>query len=327
MKRQSNIELCRIFSILFVMILHSTFNAIAREAGEPSFIIYYISALSIIGVDVFVLITGYFSVIPKKTSLINLAFICLFWMLIKIICRSNLDYEINFTHYFFITSSNWFIPCYIGLLFMAPILNAFCDKASKKQLLGGVISLIIIQVWFDLLPPYPNLRLGSHEGYSFFSFAVLYLLGRALRLYGIPKLIKKTNLLAYLLLSLPTAWFATETKQIDNILFAYNSPLVIASAVCFFAFFVNLNFESRSINHIAKSILAVLLGHTAIMRTFNDQFRYIFHQYSGLELVGLWIFSIVLVFFACIGLDQIRLLIYKPIRSYLKKNINKDELF
>lgn len=138
LKRQSNIELCRMASILLVMILHSTLNAIAKEAGEPSFIIYYISALSIIGVNVFVMITGYFSAVPKKTSLINLAFICFFWMLFKLASKMYLGGEITSQNFFFLTDSNWFIPCYIGFLFMAPMLNAFAEVASKRQLWGGV---------------------------------------------------------------------------------------------------------------------------------------------------------------------------------------------
>lgn len=70
-QRQSNIELCRLLSILLVMLVHTTHSPLVdlNSIGE-----LLLEGFSIIGVNVFVLITGYFSTTPKKTSLINLSF-------------------------------------------------------------------------------------------------------------------------------------------------------------------------------------------------------------------------------------------------------------
>lgn len=137
-KRQSNIELCRIFAIILVMLVHSTFASLKNT--ELSLGVFFLAAFSVVGVNVFVMITGYFSTTPKKSSLLNLAFICLFWMIIRIICRYFGGEPLElFKHLFFITSSNWFIPCYIGLLFLTPLLNLFCNSVNKKALLGGGI--------------------------------------------------------------------------------------------------------------------------------------------------------------------------------------------
>ena len=134
MQRQSNIELCRLVSILLVMLVHTTGQSLGHDV---SFGVHLLEGFSIIGVNVFILITGYFSATPKKTSLINLAFICFFWMLVKVLCRYFFGEEVNYKYAFFITSSNWFIPSYIALLFVAPILNLFCNSVSKKVLWGG----------------------------------------------------------------------------------------------------------------------------------------------------------------------------------------------
>lgn len=75
LKRQSNIELCRIAAILLVLIVHTTRRSLGNDV---SFGILLLSGFSIIGVNVFVLITGYFSARPKKLSLANLLFICFF---------------------------------------------------------------------------------------------------------------------------------------------------------------------------------------------------------------------------------------------------------
>ena len=138
--RRSNIELCRIVSIMLVMLVHTTFATFGWEAQTLG--IQTLAAFTIIGVNVFVLITGYFSATPKKTTLINLAFICFFWMLVRIMCRYCFGEPFKLSSLFFITKSNWFIPCYIGLLFLSPLLNLFCNTVSKKTLLGGGIFFI-----------------------------------------------------------------------------------------------------------------------------------------------------------------------------------------
>lgn len=62
-KRQSNIELCRLVSILLVMILHTTHQSLGTDVSLG---IQMLEGFTIIGVNVFVLITGYFSATLKK---------------------------------------------------------------------------------------------------------------------------------------------------------------------------------------------------------------------------------------------------------------------
>lgn len=113
--RKSNFELCRIVAILCVMLVHTTFQSLGNDVP---FGVMLLAGFSIVGVDVFVMLTGYFTATPKKTSLINLAFVCLFWMIVKVVCRHIFGETLSSKYAFFITSSNWFIPSYIGLLFL-----------------------------------------------------------------------------------------------------------------------------------------------------------------------------------------------------------------
>ena len=65
--RLSNIELCRIVSIVLVMLVHTTFQSIGWNCSSLGILL--LAAFSIVGVNVFVLITGFFSAEPKKVSL------------------------------------------------------------------------------------------------------------------------------------------------------------------------------------------------------------------------------------------------------------------
>lgn len=328
-ERQSNIELCRLVSIILVMLVHTTGTTLGWNMSLAA---YLLEGFTIIGVNVFVLITGYFSTSPKKTSLVNLAFICLFWMVIKVTCRFNFGEPLSYKHLFFLTSSNWFIPSYIGLLFFSPILNAFCKYVTSRSLLGGVIALLIVEVWFDLLPPNPDVSLGTQRGYSVYSFVVLYLLARAIRLYGLPAWFKKISPLIYVACSvvLGVVGYSLSVKgyaNMNKILFAYNNPIIIASSISFLMMFERIHFQSNFINYVSKSTLAVLLGHSAIFFLYQKQFKYIYDNFSGLQVVGYWILSITIVFCACIAIDQIRLLLYRPIDKLTKTKIKNNNIF
>lgn len=326
--RQSNIELCRLASILLVMLVHTTQQSLGCEMSLGALLL---EGFSIIGVNVFILITGYFSAAPKKTSLINLAFICLFWMMIKVVCRFEFNQPLGVKYAFFITSSNWFIASYIGLLFLTPMLNVFCNTVRNRVLWGGgVIALIIIELWFDWLPPRPLVRIGAQNGYSVLSFAILYLLSRAIKLYGLPQWIKKYSPLIYIGcscgLGLAAYIGALLGHDVIAFCFSYNNPMVILSSVAFLMMFEQLHIQSELINHLAKSTLAVLLGHSAIFFLYTKQFKYLYDHFSGWQVVGYWALAIIIVFCASIAIDQLRLLLYKPIEKLMKQKIKNNEI-
>lgn len=328
-ERQTNIELCRIASIILVMLVHTVGSLFKNEV---SYGVDLLKSFSIIGVNVFILITGYFSASPKKTSLFNLGFICLFWMLFKVAVRYSVGEEVGYKDLFFITSSNWFIASYIGLLFTTPILNTFCNNVSKMTLWGAVISLLCIEVWFDLLPPHPKVLLGSQNGYSVFSFIILYLLARAVRLHGLPKWFNNNSIIIYIGCSLLLSGIAFAINhlgysQIPEMVFAYSNPIVILSSVAFLLSFERLSLKSLFINHLSKSTLAVLLGHTSIVFLYTRWFRYIYDHFAGIEMVVYWILVVTVVFCASVLIDQIRLWLYKPIEKLMQQRIKNNEFF
>ncbi len=328
--RQSNIELCRIVSIVLVILVHTTFQSIGWDSS--SFGILLLAAFSIIGVNVFVLITGFFSTEPKKISLANLLFICLFWMIIRVAIGYSFGQTITWRDFFFVTRSNWFIPSYLCLLFFTPVLNAFCDSASKRALLGVTLALLFFEIWFDLLPPHPRVSLGSQRGYSVLSFMALYLMARYLRLYGAPRWFRKWSFAVYLFCSVSLSVLALLLIKLGHpatrIIYSYSNPLIVLSAVSFLVAFEIMPIkENRVINHVAKSTLAVLLGQSAISFLYTNQFSFLVTHYSGLELFCLWGGVVVIVFFSSILVDQLRLFIWTPIEKKLRRVIKRNELF
>lgn len=257
------------------MLVHTTFQSLGWDCSSPGILL--LAAFSIIGVNVFVLITGFFSTEPKWISLANLMFICFFWMIIKISIRYGFGQPFRWADCFFVTKSNWFIPSYLCLLFLTPVLNAFCNSASKRVLLGVVLTLIGFEVWFDLLPPHPSVSLGSQRGYSVLSFVALYLLARFIRLFGVPHWLRKWSLSVCILCSITLAAIAIISirsgHSATRYIYAYSNPLVILSALSFLVTFEKISIkENRVINHIAQSTLPVLLAHSAVFFFIQDSF-------------------------------------------------------
>ena len=115
-------------------------------------------------------------------------------------------------------------------------------------------------------------------------------------------------------------------NSITKIIFAYSNPLVILSSVAFLIAFEKLKIHSSLINHLAKSTLAVLLGHTSIVFLYTKQFKYLYDNYSGLQAAGYWALAIAIVFCASIAIDQLRLLLYNPIEKLIKQKIKNNEI-
>lgn len=197
--------------------------------------------------------------------------------------------------------------------------------------------MLCVEIWFDWLPPHPDMEIGTHYGYSVFSFIVLYLIGRSIKVFGVPHWFEKKSFSLYVMCTLilfsssilSYSFLSIDiTNSVLKYLFAYTNPLIILSSISFFVGFKKLKLGySNIINHIAKSTLAVLLGHTAIFSLYIRQFRYLYDYYSGLQVVVYWAVAIIVVFCASILIDQIRLLLYKPIEKLLKMNIKNNELF
>ena len=142
-KRQSNIELCRILSMLLIVFLHSTWTSIgfpkSGESVHPVIIAFY--AFSIVGVDVFLFISGWFSVKIKKQSLFNLFWIIMFYGIVRVVLKLY-DGSFSIDDVLFVSKSNWFVISYIGLILISPVLNIFVDHVNSKQVWGGNTRLV-----------------------------------------------------------------------------------------------------------------------------------------------------------------------------------------
>ncbi len=269
--RQSNIELLRILAMFLVLVVHADFWALGRPAAEDfsinplnAFTRTIIESISIVCVNVFILISGWFGIRPSLKGFCNFVFQCAFFLFgIYAIMLATGYAQLTFKGIagcLCLTSANWFIRAYAGLYILAPILNIFIEKSSKRTLELFLIAFFIFQsIWGWL-----GAAKFVEQGYSTFSFIGLYILARYTRMYVDEKVTAWGGYI-YLLAVLANTilYFFLCGVNISIDAYSYVNPLVIIASLGLLVWFSNLNIgHNKVINWIAKSSFGVFLIHS-----------------------------------------------------------------
>ena len=227
-----------------------------------------IQSLTCIGVDCFVLISGYFSIRPKLKSIVNLYSIMVFFYLVCYalsiwVGKATFSWH-QLGHKFLAFSSggNWFVQCYLFLMLLSPMLNVFVDRCTEKSLLIYIGIYMACMFYFSAI--WDSTYFYFNNGYSVTTFVGIYLVGRYVRLYGLERCKKKPKwvwLAAFVVCILVMTAIRFISSNAERWL-SYASPLLILSAAALLVCFAQVRFQSRFVNWIAPSCLAVFIFHT-----------------------------------------------------------------
>lgn len=322
--RQSNIELCRLLSMLLVLIIHVNYATgrfpeihILNEFPIQSITKTIVTYSTLGCVDIFVIISGWFGIKPTTKGGIKFIYQVLFisfaCCLIYILLYDNELKGKDIRHVLCLKKEDyWFVKAYLFLYIIAPILNAFIENVQRKHVEYFLIVFYAIQTFSEVTNSVSFLE----GGYTPLSFIGIYVFARYLNVYR-PKItlwLPKYYIVLYVFLVLFLSAFALITIKITGsggfrILTSYANPLVILTSLSFFLFFLNLNIvHSRIINSVASSCFAVYLVNCNYY--FWNKYLLIcksyFFKYSGYIYILKIVFFIIIVYFASILLDQIR---------------------
>lgn len=320
-KRQSGIELLRIIAMFLVLVVHASFSEITyhdlQQSPLSSFTRIFFQSLSIGCVDIFVLITGWFGIRPKRKSFFGFVFQCAFFLFgIYAFCLATglASFSMKGIAECLLFRGTWFVKAYILLYILAPLLNAFIDSASERQ----HRLLLIYFFLFQTIYSWASFAVTFFEqGYSTMSFIALYLLARYFSIYKpIIGNYNKNFYLAFYFLSvilLATTYFLTRQFQIEAVagrIIVYDQPLVIAASLSLVLYFSKLDFQSAVINGIAASSFAVYLLHSnpnLFIRYYISTIKSIYSSSNGIICLGEVLLFLLFVFTLAILIDQIRI--------------------
>jgi surface polysaccharide O-acyltransferase-like enzyme len=342
--RSSNLELLRIISMLLIVMHHYSvhgFQFLDNTVTTNKIIVQIISLGGKLGVNLFVLITGYFMIYSsfKIRKLIILVLEVLFYSIVYFVVLKNLGLlEVNRRiiqrSFFPITFNNyWFATTYVIMYLFIPFINSFIRGLTQRDHLKLIGILIII---WSVLPTF-TFSEASLEFSNLGWFITLYLIASYIRLHPNSYFRAcKSNILIALLtygiiilsvivfdkLGLKKDFFA---KNATYFLGMNTLPILICSITLFLGF-KNLKMNNVTlINRIALSMFGVYLLHDNYFirpvlwgKIFKNS-QYLNSPYLIIHAAT----TILIVFCTCIVIDQMRIyLIEKPFVSFLDKRQN-----
>jgi len=304
--RQSNIELLRLIAMMMVLVLHADYQALGIPSRQdllsatlPSVTRVSWESLSIIAVNVFVLISGYFSIKASLKGLATFLFQILWFYIGIFLVLFILGHTKEFTVTDLLDNENiyWFVRKYLWLYISSPILNYIVTHTTKKVLGLIVISLLILETIIGYI-----FALWYEFGYSATHFITLYMLARYVHLYLHDINVKITavvfmtcwicnTVIGVILADSPVIW-----KYFLN----YTNPLVIAQSLALLLLMTKIKLrQSVFINSIAASAFAVYLfhNHVLLFPYFKETIVNTYHTTSSIATL-ITIFGVLCLWFA-----------------------------
>ena len=329
--RKSNFELLRILLILMIITLHylnGTMGGAFSNTNPNSFnyyLINFIESLCIVAVNVFIIITGYFSY--KKNSIkvskvIHLLSLCIFYgiviylslIIFKKVIINKESIEILIKTIF----NRWFVLAYIVLYLLIPFLNKLIKNLSKKSL---KTLIIINNFFFYFIGTFYINTLIHDNGYGITNFISLYLIGAYIGKYCDKKVIMKYKTIGiYLICALLTTILSVFTSKNA---FAYSSIFNLIGAISLFLTFKNLKVsDNKYINKLSTYTFSTYIIHENTFLSiilFRELFKSNKFWNSNLLIVNL-LYTVLGIYLICIIIEFIRRLLFKKI---IDNNIDK----
>ena len=112
--------------------------------------------------------SGWYGIHLKSTKLKSFLFQVFFFSILSYGCFVLYGKEnIKLLLHIFFFDAYWFIPIYISLCLISPILNLYVDNCSQKNLKTTILLLLFIQCCYGWISPQER---GWNEGCSPISF-------------------------------------------------------------------------------------------------------------------------------------------------------------
>lgn len=350
-KRDSNLELYRII-VMFAIVAHhyvvnsglmTSINERNALAANSLFLLLF-GCWGKIGINCFVLITGYFmcksNITPRKFLKLFLEWMFYKYVIYAIFTLSGYQpfsvKDLIKTIIPFMSLTDGFTSCFIVFFLFIPFLNILIKNLNEKR--HRCLLFLVLGV-YSVLAMLPFTDIGS--SYVFW-FMALYFVASYIRIYPI-SLYENTKFWGWLsfvavICSFVSIIFMAYMKENSGLYMGFyyfvadsNKITALAVSVAFFMFFKNIKVKYHPfINKVAASTFGVLLIHANsdtmrqwLWRDICNNVGFFDSPYLVLHAFGV----VIVVFVVCIVIDWLRIrFIERPVFNWLGRFewINKE---
>jgi len=349
-KRNVNIELLRIISMLMVTILHALTKSellvsLAENTTLNGWVVWILEVLSVGAVNIFMLISGYVLIASqfKMRRLIEIVCQAIFYSLgtFLVYCMLGQTQSVpvdiySVLNYIFPIHMEvyWFITCYVVLYMLLPVIVNGVKAISEKQLATTILCLLVYECGFKSFLPFK--LVSDEKGYSFLWYLIMFLIGAYFKLYGFRFIDSvRKGWLVYLAGSFMVLaevyviqQFHIRTGRLAEMLFVstnYNHLFVVISAVGIFAAFIHMKASEGAWGKVVCILSPMTLGVYLFQE--NLILRYEWQNWFGLRdsfaqplslFVSRIFLAVVTMFFAGIITDAFRTLLFRAVERILQ---------
>lgn len=347
-ERDSNIELLRLVCMFLIVFQHCIHRCAFPEVWDSSIMSGEVSVASIllgltyIGVNCFVLISGYYGIKLKLRSALNIYLICAFYALIGYLLHLYIDgahvgMGLLYHSIFCISHSKlWFVKCYVGLMLLSPLLNAAIRNMQQKTYQWVLVLLTILNVYFGFLW-YDSAY--NADGYTIANFVYIYLIGGYISRYIDMDWMRKHcigNASVYIATSLLWAGSILLQRYADTPWdeWGYNNPFTLLGAISFFMLFLSIpKFYNKWINWLAAGTFAVYVVHCGdymedwFVKCVGKLANWLQADYGIVATVlGMLLVAAIVEATVCVA-DKLRSVIMQPIVDRISERLQALSLY
>lgn len=336
MNRTRGLDLLRLYAGMAVIMLHYNYGFAFPNIENVSVfnyhILYFLEALCIPAVNVFLLISGFFLYKRDDRSLgkvINLflmvVFARVFFYLVTVI-----NGETQFDMKLLINSlipNAYFVVLYVVVYLLSPYYNIVIKHLSSKGVSFLVILLLLLlsvePFFLDVLEKTTGniwhgmsfvSYYGGGGGQTLVHFSVMYIIGASINRISLSdKNVIKTGVSCFVVSTL--AIYVSYSFLNSYIPVPYYSPFVIIQSVSLFYIFKDINCK-KIVSDLSKAALMCYLIQFPLLSYFKVEFAVIKPSYF---LIGHIIFTLSVIYFASFLFMKVYDLLFMKITNYLNK--------
>lgn len=342
-KRMANVELLRIIAMFLVITLHYVDKGLLLPSHLDGVdlngsLAWLLKSLSIVAVNVYVLITGYFLVESKFRCKRILELICqvLFYSLLIPILMIGLGMlqleNITINQWIqyclpILSEHYWFASAYVVLYILSPILNMAIRNMNQVQM---KITIVIFLLAFVIPKTFFPIELAMDgKGYKDpIWFICLYFIASYIKLYGISYfknfrrsiIVYGASVLGIFSSSFLISFFVKKTGMFESFIvraYDYNHLLVLLGAIGLFYSFLYLPIKEGWLANIIFKVAPYTFGvylfheHLEIRLLWTSWFR--IGAGGNLPFLFDYLIAIIIVFVFGILIDFLRNLLFRSI--------------
>ena len=283
-KKQTNFEMLRILSMIFIITLHILSHTEVlnncKNLTTKYYILWIINSIALTGVNIYVLISGYFLIESKfKISKVIKIWSEVLFYSVSIYIALNLFGIIEFNikeairaFMPILSKQYWFATVYILMYILSPYMNKLINNMSKKE---NKIFMILIVILCCIINVVANPLTGGQVkilGGNIITFLMLYIIAANIRKYDYKINTKKGILLFIITIAciclskfIPTYLYENVIQnglleKIAILMYNYSSIGYVVASVLIFLIFKNINIKNKNINKFILMFSGLTFG-------------------------------------------------------------------